>query len=534
MKKVAIYARYSSDNQREESIEAQIRAINEFCNRNNYQVVKTYTDEAKSATSDNRPQFQQMIKDSSTKLFDAVIVHKLDRFSRDRYDSAFYKRELKKNKVKLISVLENLDDSPESIILESVLEGMAEYYSANLSREVMKGMKETAYQCKHTGGIPPLGYDINKDKSYVINEHEADIIRLIFNMYSSGETYGSIQDTLKSKGYKTKTGKDFSCSALSTILRNEKYKGTYVFNKTGQKQNGKRNVYLKSDEDIIKIENGIPKIVDENTWNIVNKRMDESNKSTQSAQRAKEPYLLTGLIQCGCCNGAMVGNRRFSGRNKQKYVTYECNTRKRTKGCNAKAINKDFIENLVIEFLDNNLLTYSNIDEIATLVLEGLKNINKGIPGALANYKKSLNQTNKETENIINAIAAGMFHPSMKEKMDLLEAKKADLILKITSYEQQLQVTVIPTKKTIIDYLESNKDIKNKPLNQQKAIIQRFIEKIIVYPDKVEIISIVDTNNGGEGNRTPVRKPINRGLYHHSHCFNIPSMNRPETGCSLW
>ena len=85
---------------------------------------------------------------------------------------------------------------------------------------------------------------------------------------------------------------------------------------------------------------------------------------------------------------------------------------------------------------------------------------------------------------------------------------KADLILKITSYEQQLQVTVIPTKKTIIDYLESNKDIKNKPLNHQKAIIQRFIEKIIVYPDKVEIISIVDTNNGGEGNRTPVRKPI--------------------------
>ncbi len=157
-KRAAAYTRFSSDNQRDESIDAQVRAIEAYCEQKGFDLVKIYADRAKSATSDKRPEFLQMIEDSGKGLFDVAIVHKLDRFSRDKYDSAKYKRILKKNGVKLLSVTENLDDSPESVILESLLEGMAEYYSKNLAREVMKGLKETAYQCKHTGGLPPIGY----------------------------------------------------------------------------------------------------------------------------------------------------------------------------------------------------------------------------------------------------------------------------------------------------------------------------------------------------------------------------------------
>ena len=141
--KVALYARFSSDNQRSESIDAQIRAMQAYCKQHNFVIVNTYVDEAKSATTDRRPAFQQMIADSSNHAFDILLVHKLDRFARNRYDSAVYKRELKKNGVLVYSVLENLDNSPESIMMEAVLEGMSEYYSQNLSREVMKGMKES-------------------------------------------------------------------------------------------------------------------------------------------------------------------------------------------------------------------------------------------------------------------------------------------------------------------------------------------------------------------------------------------------------
>jgi site-specific DNA recombinase len=229
--KAAIYARYSSDNQREESIDAQVRAIKEYCTHNNIQIVKLYTDEAKTATTDDRPGFLQMVKDSELGIFNLVIVHKLDRFARDRYDSAFYKRQLKRNGVRLISVLEQLDDSPESIILESVLEGMAEYYSANLAREVMKGMKETALQCKHTGGKPPLGYDVAEDKTYIINEQEAQAVRLIFNMYATGKGYNEIIDKLNKEGYRTQTGRKFGKNSIHDILRNEKYRGIYIFNR---------------------------------------------------------------------------------------------------------------------------------------------------------------------------------------------------------------------------------------------------------------------------------------------------------------
>ena len=498
MKKVAIYARFSSDNQREESIDAQIRAINEYCTYNKYTVIKIYTDEAKSATTDDRPQFQQMIKDSSTGMFDMVIVHKLDRFSRDRYDSAFYKRELKKNKVRLISVLENLDDSPESIILESVLEGMAEYYSANLSREVMKGMKETAYQCKHTGGIPPLGFDVDQNKNYVINEYEAQSIRLIFEMYSTGYTYGQILDKLRLKKYKTKTGKEFSKSGITVILKNEKYKGTYIFNKTSQKSNGKRNVQPKSEDEIIRIPNGIPAIVSEEMWDNCNKRIRASNKSIQVSQAAKEVYLLTGKIYCGACGGAMVGNRRFCGRNKSRYVTYECNTRKRNKTCSAKAINKDLIEDLVIDYMEKNLFASDKVNQIINKIFTYIDKVNTSNTEALIPLKRELTSTQKAIDNIINAIASGMFHESMKEKMDTLEAKKNELISLIAQTESQSNRIDMPNVELVKNYFLSQANMKNKPLEQQKNIAQRFIKKVIVYPNEVEIHLIVDTYNGGE------------------------------------
>lgn len=224
--KAYAYARFSSDNQKEESIDAQLRAIHEYAQREGVTIIGVYKDEAKSATTDKRPEFQRMIQDCKRKEVKAIIVHKLDRFSRDRFDSAYYKRELRQCGVRLISVLERLDDSPESIILESVLEGMAEYYSKNLAREAMKGMKETAYQCKHTGGIPPLGYALNEDKTYRLEPGEAEIVKLIFQLYASGKGYADIIDVLKP--YRTKTGNVFAKNSLSAILRNEKYTGTFV------------------------------------------------------------------------------------------------------------------------------------------------------------------------------------------------------------------------------------------------------------------------------------------------------------------
>ena len=193
-KKIAVaYCRFSSDNQRLESIDAQVRAIKEYCRKDGYTLIKIYIDEAISGTSiDDREEFLQMIEDSKKKEFNHVIVHKFDRFARNRYDHAIYEKQLNENGVKLISVLEQLNDSPEAVILKSVLTGMNEYYSLNLAREVRKGQKENALKCVHNGGIPPLGYDLTTEKTYIINEEEAKAVKLIFKMYLEGRGYANI------------------------------------------------------------------------------------------------------------------------------------------------------------------------------------------------------------------------------------------------------------------------------------------------------------------------------------------------------
>ena len=263
------YARYSSDGQREESIDAQIRAIQEYAKRSGYTLQKVYADRGISGTTDNRAEFQNMIDDARKGKFDVIIVHKLDRFARNRADSAIYRRELNKYGVKLLSVLPSITlckiiDSGESIILQSVIEGYNEYYSQNLRREVMKGLKENALTCRFTGGIPCLGYDIDKNTlKYVINSFEAEAVKLIFKMYLADEGYSSIINELNRNGFKTKRGGTFGKNSLYDILRNEKYTGVYIYNKSVHPDaSGKFNRHAsKSEEDIIRIEGGIPQII---------------------------------------------------------------------------------------------------------------------------------------------------------------------------------------------------------------------------------------------------------------------------------
>lgn len=271
--RVACYARYSSNMQREESIFAQMRAMKKYCDDNGWIIVEKYVDEALSATTDKRPQFQQMIADSSKKEFDIVLVHKLDRFARNRYDSSLYKQKLRKNGIRLCSVLEHIDNTPESILLEGLLESINEFYSANLARETMKGLKENALQCLHNGGSPGLGYDVDDTKHIVLNEEEAKIVVMIYSMYLSGYSCKDIAEQLNSEGYLTKAGNQFACCSIYEIIKNEKYTGVYIFNRAESKgYDHKRNSHKsKPPEEIIRIEGGIPAIISKEVWEAAQK-----------------------------------------------------------------------------------------------------------------------------------------------------------------------------------------------------------------------------------------------------------------------
>jgi site-specific DNA recombinase len=497
MKAIA-YARFSSDNQREESIDAQLRAIREYADNKGVIVIKEYIDEARSATTDNRPLFLQMFEDISSGRIEAdfCYVHKLDRFARNRYDSAIYKRKLTNHNMCLVAVAQPLDDSPESIILESMLEAMNEYYSKNLAREVMKGMRENAYKGLHTGGKPPLGYDVGPDKKLIINQSEADAVRIIFDMYLSGESYPKIIIHLTQAGYTTKTGKQFQKTSVYEILRNEKYTGIYIFNKAVSAKNGKRNNHAKKDaEQIIKADGVIPAIITSEQFEAAQKIM-EKRKQAPAAAKAKEVYLLTGLIYCGKCNGVMVGNRAKQGRNKQIYAYYECNNKKRLKTCDAKTVNKEYIESFVVKWLLKAIFSDEGITQLVKMLKEKNNEIVQQRQAEIKYARNELRVVEDKIQNIIKAISDGMYNPSMKDALSELEQQKE--ILSNTIHSSIKKVENQLTESMIQKYLEKDKNsfLLNN-IQACKNIISSYVKKVTILDGFIDSEFGLDLDGGG-------------------------------------
>lgn len=520
-KRAAAYVRFSSDNQRDESIDAQVRAAELFCKQKGFELVKVYSDRAKTATSDKRPAFQEMIEDSSKNYFDIVIVHKLDRFSRDKYDSAKYKRKLKVNGIQLLSITENLDGSPEGIILESLLEGMAEYYSKNLAREVMKGMKETAYQCKHTGGLPPIGYKVDPTtKHYLINEDECGIVETIFSMFLEGHGYNQIVTALAEKGYRSRYGRPIGKNVLHDILRNEKYTGVYIFNLASSKDVfGKRNSHRsKNPEDVIRVDDGMPQIISKQDFQLVQEKMNAA-KYKPGRHKAKELYLLSGLIVCGEClknhghEYALMGNTKHCGRNKLKYVTYRCGNRDRTKQCTNKELRREYIESYVVAQLYEKIFNDHSIPQLARQLAEFQTKKDASYKDEAVRIERNLRETERQIENIVTAVATGISNAALMSKLDELEQQKEAIEKQIMLYRSKTQEAAI-SEDALKQLLAAFKDhVSNRNIPEIKKFIGSYVEKVIVYKEHVELIlklnveekqnpqplAVVDLHGGGEG-----------------------------------
>ena len=337
-----IYARYSSDNQREESIEGQLRECKVFAEKNGIDVVGTYIDRALSAKTDNRPDFQKMIKDSAKKQFDCVIVWKLDRFARNRYDSAHYKSILRKNGVKVTSATETISDSAEGVLLESLLEGMAEYYSADLAEKVVRGLTENALKCKYNGGTLPIGYTIDSEQFFQVDPLTAPAVLQAFKAYAEGASMQEVTDQMNIKGIRTKRGGKISVNSVTRMLHNRKYIGEYSY------------------RDIVQ-PGGIPAIVPQDLFDKVQERM-AANKKAPAKHKAEDEYLLTTKLFCGKCGCLMVGESGTSHMKNRVHRYYKCASVKRHKGCDKKTVKKEWIEDITIEFIrkivfDDNLIS---------------------------------------------------------------------------------------------------------------------------------------------------------------------------------
>ena len=413
---VALYMRYSSERQSDQSIEGQLRDNIAFCKLRNYCVVAIYVDRATSAAKDvdKRLAFQRMIADSEKRRFSYVLVWKLDRFARSRSDSAKYKAKLKKNGVRVMSVTENISDSPEGIILESVLEGVAEYHSAELSQKVVRGRRESALKCQSVGGQIPLGYKIENHK-YVIDPPNAEIVRLAFELYASGWRVADIVREFRTRGYKTSKGADFNANSFNVMFKNRRYIGTYIYKDT-------------------EAENAIPAIVDRETFDAVQRRR-EKNKDAPARGKAKVEFLLSGKLYCGHCGQQMIGDSGTSKTRKPHYY-YSCHGRKRLKTCDKKAVRKEAIENWVVRDAYE-LLTPEVISEIADVaVAQSEADIaqHTSIPA----LKQRRKEVVKSISNIVVAIEKGIASDTLMRRLTELEQEQKDIDNRIADEERQV------------------------------------------------------------------------------------------------
>ncbi len=495
--RAVLYARFSSDNQREESIEAQLRAMHEYCSRNSIVIIHEYCDRAKSATTDDRPEFLKMIAASREGDFDFAIVHKLDRFSRNRYDSAYYKRELKKNGVQLLSVLEQMDDSPESIILESVLEGMSEYYSKNLAREVMKGMRESAMDCRYIGGWIPYGFRVDpQTHRYIINDYEAEAVRMIFRDVADGCGYNVVLNKLNSMGYRTRLGNTFSKETSYEMLRNEKYNGVYVFSRAASKDElGRRNNHLdKPIEDQIRIPGGMPKIVDDETFARV--QVILASRKRHRRQKSKRNYLLTGLVFCGLCGHRYCGDSMQTGKDRKVVGTYACNNRNNhgARICRNQNVRQQPLEELVLRKIEETVFDESRIPDIVRAYRELSQQEEGEDKDKIRTLRQNLKTVEQKITNIVNIIA-NTGSAALVTQLTQLEWEKELLDVQIQEEERSTEESELDEEGILTAFRQAQKMFHNGTLPQMEQIINLYLDRVVVFPDYVEIhLNNVPTN----------------------------------------
>jgi DNA invertase Pin-like site-specific DNA recombinase len=490
MKTAVIYARYSSEKQTEQSIEGQLRVCNEFALQNDIVIVDTYIDRATTGTNDNRAAFQKMLSEADKKpVWDIVLVYALDRFGRNSIEVAVNKQRLSKNNIILISATQrtsvNIDGSKnlDGIILENVLIGLSEYYSAELSQKVRRGQRESRRKGNFLGGKVPYGYRV-ENKKILIHEERAEIVRLIFELYASGHCVREILAELKKRGV-LYNGKPIYQSTMFKILKLEKYTGIYKFD--GEVYN---DMY--------------PRIVSPTIFYKVQGMMAKNKHGSNSRNTV---FLLKGKLFCGKCGMKINGDSGTSTNGETKFY-YTCSKKKRFRGCHQKSFRKDDVEKMIIDATVGLLNTPENISKISEEIVKLHEQISReqSLLHLLTDERAQLQKT---LDNVMKAIEEGIITPTTKSRMTELENSIAEINVKISAEENKLERTLKKdeVEKYIIAALNA----------EPRIMIELLISKVILDEDKIEIF--YKTNN--DKNPDELSFEVHRDFYLLGHKIKI-------------
>ena len=493
--RVALYARVSSYKQTETDlpISGQLKAMREYADREGHTVLENhvYIDEAKSALSDNRPAFKQMIAavKSNPRPFEAILVWKLSRFARNREDSIIYKSLLRRHGIQVISINEQIDDSPVGRLLEGIIEVIDEFYSQNIAQDAFRGMKEAATRGFWVGGNIPIGYkgvqviEGKTKRTKLELAEDAPLVKRMFQMCLQGYGAKEIANVLNDEGFRTRADKFWSHHAVLGILRNELYTGTLVWNRKAR-----RNP-MKQDKQVIRLENAHPAIVDKETFERIQELLKQRGSKNVHPRVWGSPYLLSGLVLCGECGHHMVGaSAKWS-----RYFYYACQNyvKRGRNACGAKLVRKELLERKVLNRIRKVILQEENFERLMQLILEEL-NSHRGeheealkiIEAQLAGWKKKLSRLYEALET--GKLELDDLAPRIKEARCYIE----ELNHKKVELEQRLNHSAVQVihRPRIKKMVAKFRDLLSEgSLRERKTFLRSFIKGVRINWPKVEM-----------------------------------------------
>ena len=498
------YARYSSAGQRDVSIEQQLADIRAFASREGYTIVHEYADHARSGFKDvtARTAFQSMISAAADGSYDTIIAWKVDRFGRNREDSAIYKGKLRRFGVRVLYAMEPIPEGSAGVLLEGMLEATAEWYSRQLSENVTRGMTDNAYKCLYNG-TRILGYTRGSDGRYAIQPEEAAVVRNIFDLYRSGWSAARICRHLNDQGLRTSRGKLFQPEGLMRIITNERYTGVYIWGS-------------------IRVPGGMAAIIEQSTFEEA-QRM--KGKTARHVEQGSVDFLLTGRAFCGHCGAAMIGDSGTSKTGTRHYY-YSCQAHKARKGCDKRSVSKDYLESCVVDFVLDHVLSDEQIEKTADAVMALQAEEMKRSP--LAAMESERSEIQKKIENVNRAIASGIWNASTSAMLKDLEDQSEDLRVSIETLRYS-QAQLLDRDRVIFFLRRFTKGDRADPL-LRRHVIETFVNAVYVYDDHLRLVV-----NNCEGNqRVPLDALPDDSPGSDNVTDGVPTVTHPNTRITIY
>lgn len=478
-----IYARYSSHNQREESIEQQVEECTAFARANNITIMHVYADKAISGKTDRRTQFQRMMRDAEKQQFQVVVAYKSNRIARNMLNALQYEAKLDLFGIRTIYAKEEFGNTAAGRFALRTMMNVNQFYSENMAEDIRRGLADNAQNCKVNGALP-LGYRKGVDGRYEIDEAEAEIVREIFNKVLKDVPFVDIADDLNARGIKTKKGTAWNKGSFHRMLTNTNYIGVYHYS------------------DVV-IEGGVPPIIGRSVFEAMQHKL-KNKKNPQGRHRDTGDYLLTGKLKCGYCQSNMVG---VSGRGKMGvlYYYYVCNKKRMESACHKENVRRDWIEQTVAEMTQEIILQDDVIEWIAENAVQYLREAKEN--SDLALMKVELESNQKAASNIMAAIEQGIITATTKERLLEVEANISELKNSIAAAEALIQPV---DKERIIYSLTQLRDGDVTDKEYQRRLINTFVKAVYLWDDKIRIdyyytgeknsveLSFKDKPSGGE------------------------------------